>query len=995
MSSKKRLSSEEELKFRRSFWRDPKQFIERYLKIQPKDTTKGLVLLNLNEAQRIVYKKIQELRAAGLPVRLVILKARQMGISTFIEGLLFAMARLNMDTNCLIVSHSVSSAKRIYQMSQLFLDNLPPAIRPMVSSRTQSLTAFANPDEQRRPVDPGLRSQIQIGTAKNVDIGASFTFHGVHVSEVARWADAEATMTSIMNSVPYLANTFVAVESTAQGMGGYFYDLWQRAVSGKSEWTPIFLPWWIFKEYELKITVEERQKLLDTLTEDERWLLKEFTPAMTLEKLAWRRKTIDIECHGKVSTFKQEYPSCVVYNTRVSTENGIIPIGDTLAGQSAKSESGPIKAWGPTGRSIIWEMVTAKGRKLEGTHDHPVKLASGEWRWLAHLQPGDCVQLRPPMFAEQVYEVEWHPIPGFRSALIMDERWASFLGYYLGDGYWAKTGVGIACDAKDQDTVAEVTDLITSITGAPVNYKEVSMTKGRAGCTYVNGCGGAPFREVMKVLGVIHESPEGSKSSGYLMKNLRVPECIWRSPKHIVKEFLSALFECDAGHRNKNAQTVFYTKSQDFARDVQLLLLGFGISAPIKEITKKAGNGTTYIGYEMCLNRANTDAYNQGIGFRSARKRARLPVTEETRATRGRPPDPISMEDTVVSVRCTDRTEEVYDLTIEGSHEFSANGIVTHNTAEEAFLASGTMVFEPEAIKYHLEFARDGRRGRLVRDKRTRKVHFVADKTGPLTVWKPPRRGEDYVISGDPSQGMTKRKDGKAGDYAASCVLSNRMEQVAELQDHMEPHDFADYLDMLGRWYNTALVFPEVSGYGGGYSVQYTLQYTLRYPRLGVMPHWDQVGVKDSQHVGFHPNGMSVPILISKMVREVHRAAGILLPSEMLDKVEDEKPETHRLSHSQRQRQRLNYKLRIYSRELCNEMTSYIVRDNGDIGAAGRGKDDLVRALGIAILALEQIPPPSESDPLMKTLGKMPAMDYDERGVPHAISGGSNFPDWI
>lgn len=625
MSSRRRLSSAEEQKFRRSYWRDPRQFIERYLKIQPKDATRGLVLLALNEAQRIVYKKIQELRAAGKPVRLVILKARQMGISTFIEGFLFAMARLNMDTNCLIVSHSKDSAKRIYKMAQLFLDNIPNEIRPLVASRTQSLTEFANPDETTREREPGLRSQIQIATAKNVDVGASFTFHGVHASEVARWNAPEDTMLSIMNSVPDHPNTFVAVESTAQGMGGYFYDLWQRAVSGKSEWTPIFLPWWIFREYELEISVAERQQILDTLTDDERWLLKEFSPAMTLEKLAWRRLTIDVKCEGKVSLFRQEYPS----------------------------------------------------------------------------------------------------------------------------------------------------------------------------------------------------------------------------------------------------------------------------------------------------------------------------------------------------------------------------------TAEEAFLASGTMVFEPEAIKYHLQFARDGRQGRLVRDQRSRRIHFVADKSGPLTVWKPPRKGEDYVVSGDPSQGMVKRKDGKEGDYAAACILSNHMEQVAEFQAHLEPHEFADYLDMIGRWYNTALVYPEVSGYGGGYSVQYALQFTHRYPRLGTMPQYDQVGARQTEHVGFNPNGASVPILISKLVREVHRSAGLLLPSELMDKVEESKPVEHRISHSQRERMKRNCKLRIYSRKLCSEMTSYIVRDNGDIGAAGDGKDDLVRALGLAILALEQIPPPNESDPLMKTLAKMPAVDYNERGVPHSIMGNSNFPDWI
>jgi hypothetical protein len=116
-------------------------------------------------------------------------------------------------------------------------------------------------------------------------------------------------MLSITNAVPYLPGTFIAVESTAQGMGGYFYELWQRAMSGKSEWVPVFIPWFIVKEYEMELSEEERGAMLSSLTEEEKYLMSEFSPVMTLEKLAWRRKTIDIECQGKISLFQQEYPS--------------------------------------------------------------------------------------------------------------------------------------------------------------------------------------------------------------------------------------------------------------------------------------------------------------------------------------------------------------------------------------------------------------------------------------------------------------------------------------------------------------------------------------------------------------------------------------------------------------------------------------------------------------------------------------------------------------
>lgn len=990
MSSRRRLDPGEERRFRKYYRKRIRKFIETFLKIQTKD--QKLVPLRLNEAQKYFLRIVMEVMSQNKPVRLVVLKARQMGISTFIEAFLFTMAMLNPDTNCLIVSHSRDSSKRIYRMSEVFLDNLPPEIRPMVSSRTQNLVRFENPDDQSRVDNPGLRSQIQIGTAKNLDLGASFTLHAVHASEVARkgWADPETTMLSITNAVPYLPGTFIAVESTAQGMGGYFYELWQRAMSGKSEWVPVFIPWFIVKEYEMELSEEERGAMLSSLTEEEKYLMSEFSPVMTLEKLAWRRKTIDIECQGKISLFRQEYPSCLVSETRVSTDKGIIPIGGDELHTSTVTESGLILARGCTGTAEIWRLTTASGRRIEGTYNHPVMTDNRGWVLLSDLRADDYVTLRPPMFSSEDSYVRWCPIPGYTSEIRIDEVWAAYLGYYLGDGYFSKTTVSIACDARDEDVVQDVSNILHTIVGNSPTYKHVARVRGRKGCTYVNVSGGPWFREAMVRLGVILQTSYGAHSSGYYVKNLRVPEAIWRAPKAIVAAFLSALFEADGGKRSRSTM-VFYTKSVEFARDIQLLVLGFGINVPIVEVSKRAGNGKKYIGYDLVFNAIAFSLFQERIGFRSVRKRTYGRPDAVTGI--GRPPKPNTLSDRVLTVENTGRVELVYDLTVEGEHAFSANGILTHNTPEEAFLASGSMVFDPEALTYHSKFIRDGRRGRLIRGTNRNKIGFVEDPSGPLVVFRPPQKGESYVIGADPSEGIAKKRDGGAGDNAAAVVLSNRMEQCAELCGTLDPYEFGDYLDMLGRFYNTALIYPEVSGYGGGFAVTHFLKES--YPRLGIWRYWDKVGVAYSESVGFRPDGKSVPILIAKMVREVHRSAGMLLPGDMSDKIEDNKPDEYKISHFQRERHKRKFKLRILSRPLLNEMIGYIVRDNGSIGASGSGKDDRVRALGLAILALEQIPPPENVDPLMKQLAKIPDPGYDSGGLSLDVAERSGYPSWI
>ena len=83
--------------------RNPKQYCEHFLKIR--DKKGNIIPLRLKPAQEMLYQIIKEEHDAGRPVRLIILKGRQLGTSTEVEGLFFADAATRANVFTLIVCH--------------------------------------------------------------------------------------------------------------------------------------------------------------------------------------------------------------------------------------------------------------------------------------------------------------------------------------------------------------------------------------------------------------------------------------------------------------------------------------------------------------------------------------------------------------------------------------------------------------------------------------------------------------------------------------------------------------------------------------------------------------------------------------------------------------------------------------------------------------------------------------------------------------------------
>jgi len=272
------------------------------LRIEDKDT--DLVPFTLNQAQRLVHERIgEQLRRTGR-VRALVLKARQLGISTYVAARFFRRLHLDRRVRGLVVADQEDRAGDIFAIYGRFRDQLPEdaEIRPI-----------SVVDQHRQRLEFTHGSKLGVGTAKNPKTGRGKTLQLLHISEYAFWDHPLVTMTALMQSLA--PRSEVIIESTANGVGNDFHQLWLGATAGENEWIAIFLPWWIDEGYALPLTKDQHAEVIATADDWERDALDTGIEwegqrhRLQPEQIAWRRLKVSTDLAGDERAFRQEYPS--------------------------------------------------------------------------------------------------------------------------------------------------------------------------------------------------------------------------------------------------------------------------------------------------------------------------------------------------------------------------------------------------------------------------------------------------------------------------------------------------------------------------------------------------------------------------------------------------------------------------------------------------------------------------------------------------------------
>ena len=268
-----------------------KQYIEKYIKIR--DKSGKIINLQFNEPQQRLYDIIKEQKLKNKPVRIVILKARQLGFSTITESILFKETTTKFNVNTGIITHQDEATKNLFNMSKLMYECLPQEMKPAKKASNAQELIFDNDK------GTGLKSKIRCMTAGSQGVGRSYTYDNLHVSELAFWpGNKKTTMTGLLQAVPNLPSTIIIIESTANGFE-YFKEIWDGAVAGENDFIPLFVGWNELKDYQMPYTGFE-------LTSEEIQLQRDYN--LSLEQLTWRRWCIRNNCSNDIEQFKQEYP---------------------------------------------------------------------------------------------------------------------------------------------------------------------------------------------------------------------------------------------------------------------------------------------------------------------------------------------------------------------------------------------------------------------------------------------------------------------------------------------------------------------------------------------------------------------------------------------------------------------------------------------------------------------------------------------------------------
>ncbi|MDR6292343.1 hypothetical protein E9232_004883 [Inquilinus ginsengisoli] len=296
--------------------------------------------LVLNKPQQYLHTRLEAQRQASGRVRAIILKGRQQGCSTYVGGRYYHRASHRRGVRVFILCHEAEATANLFDMVSRYHEHTPPLVRPSTSAANARELTFDR-----------LDSGYKVGTAGTKGVGRSQTVQMFHGSEVAFWQFAETHAAGVLQAVPDMPDTEVILESTANGVGGFFHEQWQKAEAGQSEYQAIFIPWFWTPEY------RKAPPAGFTLTDEE----QEYASAygLDMEQMAWRRsKVAELK---DAWLFKQEYPATAAEAFQNSGHDSFIPGALVAAARKRQVEpSGPLvigvdPAWmGDDRTSMAW-----------------------------------------------------------------------------------------------------------------------------------------------------------------------------------------------------------------------------------------------------------------------------------------------------------------------------------------------------------------------------------------------------------------------------------------------------------------------------------------------------------------------------------------------------------------------------------------------------------------------------------------------------------------
>jgi stage V sporulation protein R len=422
--------------------------------------------------------------------------------------------------------------------------------------------------------------------------------------------------------------------------------------------------------------------------------------------------------------------ACVVGSTLIPTSSGFIPMQEIVEGklqQTVSDGSKPQKVydWARFTNRRTVQVRTRRGLVLTGSHNHRVKMNDGSWKQLDQLCIGDAVKVTggQNLWADEPYQVNWQPeqrltlaeiahevgcdietviryragvrgkhaealeplVAEYETGLAtmpgriatrhdvtipnqVDTDFASFLGYLVGDGHISKVKRTIGLTTGDEEQANAFADLVQQLFGLTASKR---WDDGRWRINFSS----RDVQDFLTHLGL---------TTGFSASSKTVPDCILRSPKHVVGSFLRAYFDCD-GYAGKQG-VILSTMSERMSEVVQQLLLNFGILSR----RRKQKDGC----WHVHVNGESARLYADEIGFGLVRKQQALQLYLDSHQHFKSE----KWDDTIISLKAG--RADVYDVSVTDTHRYAAHGFINHNSYWHSTIMTQKALHPSEMIDY-------------------------------------------------------------------------------------------------------------------------------------------------------------------------------------------------------------------------------------------------------------------------------------------------------
>lgn len=387
--------------------------------------------LVLNRAQRIYLDTLQSLFFSGVPVRIILLKARQWGGSTLTQLFMsWVQQRHRTGWNIFIVALTITQASHIRAMYDIMREGLPWQLGRLTFGNYQGMSNIK--------YIPELDAILGVTSIERPDSARSFTIHMAHLSEVGLWpstvkVNAADTAQSITGAVPEEPMTIIVEESTAKGVGTYFHKHWQSATArpARTTYKPVFVSWLEIPKYRKDVedlAAFARQYLKGTETGEPSMEMGLWKAGASLEQIAWYQNKLK-GFKGRIEKMQSEFPTTpeeafqstgsryfsidAINQARASTRPpakvGRL-IGKERTGKLAlqdlkfiPGDEGPISVWHEPGHQWrLHEVGTTYSHRYCGYADFGGKRPEADWSVLTVLDRAPMCWAGVPVVAASV-----------------------------------------------------------------------------------------------------------------------------------------------------------------------------------------------------------------------------------------------------------------------------------------------------------------------------------------------------------------------------------------------------------------------------------------------------------------------------------------------------------------------------------------------------------------------------------------------------------------